>query len=73
MFRQVDLHGCTVAEAKRLLDHAIAAAPKGCELTVIHGYHGGTALLQFVRTYKHKRIQRRLLSLNGGQTVLILS
>lgn len=73
MFRRLDLHGCTVAEAKKLLDRELAAAPKGCELTVIHGFHGGTALQNFVRTYQHKRIRQKLLSLNGGETILLLN
>ena len=43
------------------------------EIVVIHGYHGGRALQNMVRNDLHSaRILRRELSLNNGQTVLVL-
>ena len=43
-------------------------------LTVVHGYHGGTVLRDFVRTHykKDPRVKRIELGLNPGETELIL-
>jgi DNA-nicking Smr family endonuclease len=70
----VDLHGMTVNEAKKYLIQKIKSVPKKTtEIEVIHGFHGGSALLQMVRTFKHPRVQRKILSLNQGATVFILT
>jgi len=73
LFNTVDIHGMTVADAKKKLEQYIKTAPKNCEVTVIHGFHGGTALQNMVRkTLKHKRIKRRILGLNNGETILVI-
>ena len=43
------------------------------ELIVIHGYNNGQVLRDMVRNQlKHPRIQAKLLSLNPGQTRILL-
>lgn len=71
---EVDLHDFTVAEAKKYLDSFIASTPKNCkEIVVIHGCNRGTALQKFVRTsYSNKRVERKILTLNQGETIFIL-
>lgn len=70
----VDLHGYTVAEARRELPKLITSCDKLIkEIDVIHGYSGGTALQNYVRKeLKHKRIVRKILTMNQGSTTLII-
>lgn len=73
LFMSVDIHGMTCAEAKKFLESKIRTAPKHCELTVIHGYRGGHALMDMVRKdLKSTRIKRKILGLNQGETILVL-
>jgi DNA-nicking Smr family endonuclease len=73
MDKTVDIHGMTTTEAKKLLEQIISSAPLKSEITVIHGYHGGQALQNMVRKgLKHKRIKQKILSMNFGETILIL-
>lgn len=69
-----DIHGMTVNEAKKELTHLLSTCDKSIkEIDVLHGYHGGTALLNFVRKdLKHPRLVRRILSLNQGMTTLVI-
>lgn len=70
---QIDLHGLTCAEAKRKLERAIMSLPPGTpELLVIHGYHGGSNLADMVRRLRCRRVQRKLLTANPGETVYLL-
>ena len=71
---EADIHGMRAAEAKRQLELLISRADKNIrEIVVIHGYHGGSALKEMVRTeLRHPRIQQKMLSLNQGETTLIL-
>lgn len=71
----VDIHSYQVKEAKYYLERLLVMlAPDIKEVVVIHGYRGGTALMNMVRKELHsKRISRRFLSLNPGITSLILT
>ena len=71
---EADIHGMRAAEAKRQLELLISRADKNIrEIVVIHGYHGGSALKEMVRAeLRHPRIQQKMLSLNQGETTLIL-
>lgn len=71
---EVDIHGLTVMEAKRELERLINTADKNVtEITVIHGYTGGKALQNLVRNeLRHRRIKRRILSMNQGITSLVI-
>ena len=72
-FEELDLHGHTAASAKQKLDETMKNLPRDTrELTVVHGYRGGTALLELVRRYKHPKIERKILGLNKGSTVLVI-
>lgn len=70
----VDLHGLYQEDAKRLLLSWLGHAPAGVvELRVIHGCNRGTVLRDMVqKELKHPRIQRKLLTLNPGETRLLL-
>ena len=71
---EVDIHGMRCAEAKRQLELLLSRTGKDItEIVVIHGCHGGTALLEMVRKeLHHPRIKSKYLGLNNGQTTLVL-
>ena len=71
---EADIHGMRVLEAKRELETLIGRADKSIrEIVVIHGYHGGSALKNMVRSeLRLPRIQQKILSLNQGETTLLL-
>lgn len=66
----IDLHEMTVAEAEYYLEKELDIAPEYVKVVeVIHGFHKGRAILNMVRKeFKHPRIERKYLSLNGGVT-----
>ena len=70
----VDVHGMTTAQAKQALERLLSSLPKEySEVLVLHGYHMGTALQQMVRKQlKHPRLARVCLTLNPGETRLVL-
>lgn len=74
MLNEIDIHGFTVSEAKAMLDRYLDRLPASIhEITVIHGFQRGTTLQQFIRrSYRHPRLQRTMLSMNQGQTTMIL-
>jgi len=62
-----------VAEAKTALERLISSADRGItEITVIHGYSGGRALMNMVRSLKHSRVKQKILSMNPGETSLVM-
>ena len=71
---EADIHGMRALEAKHELELLIGRAGKDIrEIVVIHGYHGGSALKNMVRSeLRHPRIQQKILSLNQGETTLLL-
>ena len=71
---EADIHGMRCEEAKRQLKLLLTRAPKDItEIVVIHGCHSGTALQNMVRhELKHPRIIQKRLTLNNGQTTLVL-
>lgn len=70
----VDLHGTYAHTAKELLLNWLDHAPSSVsELRVIHGSNRGTVLRDMVRLeLSHPKIKSKLLSLNPGETRLIL-
>ena len=70
----VNLHQMNTAQAKAWLYDKVSAAPKEIrEIEVIHGFHGGTALQNMVRkSFRHPRVQSKVIPLNQGSTILIL-
>lgn len=73
MNKQIDIHNCTIIEAKIKLDNffdKLTLIDK--EVSIIHGY-SSKILQQYVRKqYKHKKIQRKILTMNPGETIIIL-
>lgn len=72
----LDVHNMTVEEAKRTIQKTIMSLPcTYSQVTVIHGYSNGNKLLNMVRgkSLKCKRIKQKVLTLNQGQTILILN
>ena len=71
---EVNLHGLTAPDAKRQLEQRLSRIDAGVtERVVIHGYNNGQVLRDMVRKQlKHPRIQAKLLSLNPGQTRILL-
>ena len=70
----VDLHQMDAKQAKDFLYAKVTKAPKTVrEIEVVHGFHGGTALQNMVRkSFKHPRVEKIVLGLNQGSTILIL-
>ena len=72
---ELDLHGMNAYQAKIAIDSALKRAKAGTyRIRLIHGYHGGTALRDLIRTQyrSHPRILRLELGLNPGETDLVL-
>jgi DNA-nicking Smr family endonuclease len=71
---EVNIHGMTAREAKRFLERFLSNAGKNVvEVKVIHGYNNGQILRDMVRRdLKHPRISAKLISLNPGETRIIL-
>ena len=71
---QVDIHEMFPADAKKKLEKLLAAVGDEVEVVeVIHGYHGGQAILETARyQVRSKKIKRRGLDLNPGVTVYYL-
>lgn len=69
---EVDLHGMDVAFAKGYLKEIIEFTSDK-ELLVIHGYKSGNKVMNMVqKDFKHKRIKRKIKSLNRGITIFEL-
>lgn len=74
-FLEIDVHNMTRTQAIAAIDARLRRADASVyRLRVIHGYHGGTALRDAVRTtYKsHPKVKRIELGLNPGETDLVL-
>lgn len=72
---ELDLHGCTVYQAEIAIDAALRRAKAGTyRIRLIHGYQGGTALKNMIRTkYRsHPKVLRLEVGMNQGQTDLVL-
>lgn len=71
---EVNIHGMTAQDARRALEQLLSRTGKNVtEIKVIHGYNNGQVLRDMVRKQlKHPRIGAKLISLNPGETRLIL-
>ena len=72
---ELDPHGMNTYQAKTAVDAALRRAKGGTyRLRLIHGYRGGTALRDMLRTaYRsHPKVLRIELGLNPGETDLVL-
>ena len=71
---ELDVHGMTLCQAQIAVDAALRRAGGAYRIRVIHGYRGGTALRDGIRTRyaAHPKVLRVELGLNQGQTDLVL-
>lgn len=71
----LDLHGKNTHQTKVAVDALLRKAGNGTyRIRLIHGYHGGTALRDFLQSEygHHPKVKRFLTSPDGGTTELIL-
>lgn len=70
-----DLHGKNTYQAGITVDSLLKRAKNGTyRLRLIHGYHGGTAIRDFLKEQYtgHPKVRRIIVSPDGGTTELIL-
>lgn len=72
---EIDIHNMTHDQAKRYIIQFLNRVNGSVkEVSIIHGYTGGTVLKDMVQKgLRHKKIKSKLKSLNQGVTILILS
>ena len=71
----LDLHGKNTYQAKVAVDALLRRSGTGTyRIRLIHGYHSGTALREFLQDEygRHPKIKRFSTSPDGGTTELIL-
>ena len=70
----INLHGMTTEQAREQLSRRLDELPQGAKtLTVIHGFAGGTALKEMVRSFWHARVDEIVPTFaNDGETVFYL-
>ena len=71
----LDLHGKNTYQAKIAVDSLLRRAGNGTyRIRLIHGYHGGTTLREFLQGEygRHPKIKRISISPDGGTTELVL-
>jgi len=71
----IDLHGKNTYQTKIAVDAALRRAKGGTyRLRLIHGFHSGTALRDFIRAEygQHPNVKRLFFSPDGGTTELVL-
>ena len=73
---EVDIHGMVEYDAIKYLEKTLAGLNKDVsEVIVIHGYNKGNVLKEMVRNphkLRSKKIIRRKLTMNQGQTILVI-
>jgi len=69
-----DLHGMPLIQAQREMNRLLKTCPKDTdEIEVIHGYNNGDRILRYIRSeLKHPRIDKKILGLNNGSTLITL-
>ncbi len=69
---EVDLHGMDVKFAQGYLKDIIEFTSEK-EIIVIHGYNKGNKVMEMVqKSFKHKKLKRKIKSLNRGITIFEL-
>lgn len=70
---EVDFHGLSVPEAESRLRGLLKHCPPDVsEIHIIHGYHSGQAIKNMLSGFKHKAVERKIVGLNNGVTVIVL-
>ncbi len=72
---EIDVHNMHKEEARRYIERFLTRANGSVkEVTVIHGCTSGTVLRDMVRKgLRHPRIKNKVVGLNDGVTILILT
>lgn len=70
----INLHDMPLTQAQREMNRLLKTCPKNTdEIEVIHGYHNGDRILRYIRSeLKHPRINKKILGLNNGVTIIEL-
>lgn len=70
----INLHNMPLIQARREVNKLLKSCPKDTdEIEIIHGYHNGNKILCYIRTeLKNPRIDKKILGLNNGVTILTL-
>ena len=69
----LDLHGCTVYQAKTAIDAQLSRAKGVYRIRLLHGCHGGTALRDMIRRdYRRHPLVLRLEIGSNAETDLVL-
>ncbi len=74
-FQELDVHNMTRRQAITAIDARLRRVNASVyRLKIIHGYHGGTALRDAVRSHyrDHPKVIRIEVGLNPGETDLVL-
>lgn len=73
---EVDIHGMVEYDAIKYLEKTLASLNKDVrEVIVIHGFNKGNVLKEMVRNpnkLRSKKIIRRKITMNQGQTILVI-
>ncbi|MGL4335312.1 MAG: hypothetical protein ACRCST_00355 [Turicibacter sp.] len=74
VIKEIDIHRMRALDAKRYLEKTIQTyGPEVCEVIVVHGFNGGTALREMIMSeFKSPKVKQKVPSLNPGRTRLIL-
>ncbi len=72
---EIDVHSMYKEEARRYIERFLTRANGSVkEVTIIHGCTSGTVLRDMVRKgLRHPRIKSKVVGLNDGVTILILT
>lgn len=72
---EINIHDMNRFQAKTLIDSKLKKAKTDTyRIRIIHGYHGGTALKEMIRSEykKHPKVIRIEVGINQGITDLVL-
>ncbi len=72
-YKEVDLHKLTKEEAKAELVYELSTVDIDIKcLIIVHGYHGGTIIKNFVRNeFKNPKIAEKV-NFDAGRTIFLL-
>lgn len=71
--KEIDLHGLSYEDARAVLLHEIYSADADINgLIVVHGYHKGQVLRNFIlHTFEHPRVYKKV-KVDAGNTLLLI-
>lgn len=71
----LDLHQLSKKDASRLICNVINIVDQPCKIDLIHGYHHGTVIKDYIQNDLHNRkiVQKKTFQKNPGHTMLLCS